>query len=127
MNLCFHVVKKENLKQFIAGHAAGELFLEIQKEELKSEEEVIQIADLIYIVVGRGDLEGVFSESAIDQIMKLLDCVSKHWMCKTCKVSNPKFSMISCDGCNNWHHHKCLGLDENDDPSDLWKCKTCSL
>lgn len=34
-------------------------------------------------------------------------------------------SMIQCDRCDRWYHHRCLGMPENDDPAE-YTCVACA-
>lgn len=45
--------------------------------------------------------------------------------CATC-VLNALGSMVQCDGCDNWHHYECVGVDDSI-KNKSWICKACTL
>ena len=52
-------------------------------------------------------------------VMEKVYCIPR------CRMPNDKSkSMILCDRCGGWFHHKCVNLDEEKSPSK-WSCEKC--
>ena len=46
------------------------------------------------------------------------------WECRVCRQSLQKSISVGCDGCLEWYHLRCLGLD--DAPKrKTWFCRAC--
>ncbi|XP_021946806.1 inhibitor of growth protein 3 isoform X2 [Folsomia candida] len=50
------------------------------------------------------------------------------WICLVCEEPEQEISrgpMICCDGCDDWYHMACVGLDDEPPENEKWFCKRC--
>lgn len=69
------------------------------------------------------------SSSLLDNESTAKERPSAPFKCPLCVSDLPKFSEgeVICQGCNTWHHLKCLDLDPKKDSLDLFFCEKCYL
>ena len=49
---------------------------------------------------------------------------SENWVCTLCHMDLHSFESICCDGCLEWVHMKCVGL-QRPPKSKHWFCRSC--
>lgn len=47
------------------------------------------------------------------------------WICPACGRVDDGSPMIGCDGCDNWYHWLCVGIEVAPDQSEDWFCRVC--
>lgn len=49
------------------------------------------------------------------------------WICPACGSVDDGSPMIGCDGCDNWYHWLCVGIQVAPDASEDWFCRVCLM
>lgn len=47
------------------------------------------------------------------------------WICPACGRVDDGSPMIGCDGCDNWYHWLCVGIEVAPESSEDWFCRVC--
>jgi transcription initiation factor TFIID subunit 3 len=47
------------------------------------------------------------------------------WICPACGKQDDGSPMIGCDGCDDWYHWLCVGINLEPEPNQQWYCQRC--